>query len=78
MGQDSKHLLEVRFSELSIQLDIPFVAGEKYFFEIIVIQGSLIKIGVSRAISKLDQVGYNHYKAFCDTSEGWAIYNGET
>lgn len=45
-------------------------AGGKYAFFIHVLNGSLIKIGVSRNFISYDT-------AFCDTDEGWAMYNGE-
>ena len=51
--------------------DMPFTQGEKYYFEISIKKGNLVKIGVSRRISNLNG-------AFCDTKDGWAIYNGET
>ena len=48
-----------------------FTEKERYYFEIQVIKGTLIKIGVSRRIKSLNQ-------AFTDGPEGWGIYNGET
>ena len=48
-----------------------FTERERYYFEIQVIKGTLIKIGVSRRIKSLNQ-------AFTDGPEGWGIYNGET
>ena len=45
--------------------------GGRYFFQVQIVKGILIKIGVSVA-------GINPDKAFCDTDEGWAFYNGET
>lgn len=50
--------------------NMPFLPGEKYFFQIQINKGSLIKIGVSRKDIELAQ-------AFSDTESGWAIYNGE-
>jgi len=49
----------------------PFTAKERYYFEIQVIKGTLIKIGVSRKMKSLNM-------AFTDGPEGWGIYNGET
>lgn len=50
--------------------DVPLVAGGKYFFKVKINNGSLIKIGVCRKSVNIEQ-------AFCDTEEGWALYNGE-
>ena len=44
--------------------------GNKYYFEIKIIKGNLIKIGVSKSQNFLDE-------AFCDGDKGWDIYNGE-
>jgi hypothetical protein len=49
-----------------------FTAGGKYYFEIFINKGQLMKIGVCRP-SPL-----NLEEAFCDTVHGWGIYNGET
>ena len=46
--------------------------GGKYYFEIFVNKGQLIKVGVCRP-SPL-----NLEEAFSDTVNGWGIYNGET
>ena len=49
-----------------------FTEGGRYYFEVFINKGQLIKIGVSRPnITNLES-------AFCDTNEGWAIYNGQT
>ena len=48
-----------------------FTEKERYYFEVQVVKGTLIKIGVSRKMSNLNQ-------AFTDGPEGWGIYNGET
>lgn len=45
-------------------------SGGKYYFEIKIIQGSLIKFGICRYNFPKDQ-------AFCDSDEGFGIYNGE-
>lgn len=50
---------------------VAFTEKERYYFEIQVLKGTLIKIGVSRRIKSLNQ-------AFTDGPEGWGIYNGET
>ena len=47
-----------------------FIPGDKYYFEIYITKGSLIKIGVSRPTVQLNE-------AFSDTKDGWAIYNGQ-
>ena len=44
--------------------------GGRYFFEVQINSGQLIKIGVCR--SNIDSE-----RAFCDTTDGWAFYNGE-
>ena len=44
--------------------------GGRYFFEVQINSGQLIKIGVCR--SNIDSE-----RAFCDTADGWAFYNGE-
>jgi len=46
-----------------------FIPGDKYYFEIYITKGSLIKIGVSRPSVSLTE-------AFSDSKDGWAIYNG--
>ncbi len=46
-----------------------FRPGDKYYYEIYIIKGTLIKIGVARPDVKLTE-------AFSDTKDGWAIYNG--
>ena len=46
-----------------------FHPGDKYYYEIYILKGALIKIGVARPHVKLTG-------AFSDTKEGWAIYNG--
>ena len=47
------------------------VAGLKYYFEIELIKGNLMKIGVCRKDAPFEQM------SFCDTDQGWAVYNGE-
>jgi hypothetical protein len=44
-------------------------AGNKYYFEITICKGHLFKIGVCRKDAPYE-------KAFSDTDEGWAIFNG--
>ena len=46
-----------------------FLPGDKYYVEVYIIRGSLIKIGVARPTSKLNE-------AFSDSKDGWGIYNG--
>lgn len=46
-----------------------FIPGDKYYFEIYITKGSLIKIGVSRPWASLTE-------AFSDSKDGWGIYNG--
>ena len=49
-----------------------FTEGGRYYFEIFINKGQLVKIGVSRP-------NINQFEAaFCDTNDGWAIYNGQT
>jgi len=43
--------------------------GAKHYFQIKIHKGSLMKIGVCRQNTQ-QNVG------FCDTEEGWGIYNG--
>jgi len=50
--------------------NVAFTPGNKYYFEIFVSKGSLIKIGVSRGDVNVEE-------AFSDGPKGWAIYNGE-
>eukprot|EP00347_Sterkiella_histriomuscorum_P003770 403363015 len=50
--------------------DQPFKAGGRYYFQVQLNQGNLVKIGVSRKDIQADQ-------AFSDSQSGWAIYNGE-
>ena len=45
--------------------------GSKHYFEIKVCKGSLLKIGVTRSNINFEK------QAFCDSSNGWGIYNGE-
>lgn len=46
--------------------------GGRYYFEIFINKGNLIKIGVCRPnVTKLEE-------AFSDNLNGWAIYNGQT
>jgi len=47
-----------------------FKAGRKYYFEVTITKGKLIKLGVARPDANLEE-------AFCDGSKGWALYNGE-
>lgn len=49
-----------------------FTAGGRYYFELFINKGQLIKIGVCRPSP------VNLEEAFCDNTNGWAIYNGET
>ncbi|KAM3133207.1 hypothetical protein pb186bvf_014635 [Paramecium bursaria] len=51
--------------------DLQFVPGNRYYFEIVIDKGSLIKIGVCTVN------GVFKDQAFSDTEDGWAIYNGE-
>ena len=55
--------------------------GGRYYFEIEIIQGQLLKIGVAKNRDNIDQVNYipstEKLQAFCDSADGWAIYNGE-
>lgn len=53
--------------------------GGRYFFQVQVIRGVLLKIGVSKAGANPDKVRKSSIKlqAFCDTDEGWGMYNGE-
>ncbi len=46
-----------------------FLPGDKYYFEIEILKGNLIKIGIARPHIKLNE-------AFSDTLNGWGIYNG--
>jgi len=49
-----------------------FSAGGRYYFEIFINKGQLIKIGICRpSITNLEE-------AFSDGVQGWAIYNGQT
>ena len=49
-----------------------FSEGGRYYFEIFINKGQLIKIGICRpTVSNLEE-------AFSDTINGWAIYNGQT
>lgn len=49
-----------------------FAQGGKYYFEVFINKGELFKIGVARPEYE------SLLEAFCDSSMGWAIYNGET
>lgn len=49
-----------------------FYAGGRYYFELFLNKGQLVKIGVCRPTP------LNLEEAFCDTVNGWGIYNGET
>lgn len=49
-----------------------FVEGGRYYFEIFINKGQLVKIGVCRPTP------LNLEEAFSDTIHGWGIYNGET
>ncbi|CAD8080475.1 unnamed protein product [Paramecium sonneborni] len=51
--------------------DQEFTPGYKYYYEIKILKGSLIKIGVCT------KNGLFQDQAFSDNEEGWAIYNGE-
>lgn len=49
-----------------------FTEGGRYYFEIFINKGQLIKIGVCRpTVTHLEE-------AFSDGLNGWAIYNGQT
>jgi hypothetical protein len=49
-----------------------FTEGGRYYFEIFINKGQLIKIGVCRpSLTNLEE-------AFSDGVHGWAIYNGQT
>lgn len=54
----------------SVVGNLAFTEGNKYYFEIYVIKGSLIKIGVTKSFGLIEE-------AFSDNPKGWAIYNGE-
>ena len=45
-------------------------AGQRYYFEIRILAGNLFKIGVCRKNAPYE-------KAFSDSLEGWALFNGE-
>lgn len=66
--------LKVRVTEGSgfktVLGNMAFKPGGKYYFEVFIIKGNLIKIGVSR-----DSINFE--EAFSDSLNGWAIYNGE-
>ena len=47
------------------------VAGQLYYFEIQLLKGNLMKVGVCRQDAPFEQ------NSFCDTDQGWAVYNGE-
>lgn len=47
-----------------------FTEGGRYYFEIFINKGHLLKIGVCRPDVGLEE-------AFSDTAKGWGIYNGE-
>ena len=47
-----------------------FYEGNRYYFEIFLNRGAQLKIGVCRRA--------RYEGAFCDTANGWAIYNGQT
>ena len=47
-----------------------FTEGNRYYFEIFIHKGQLLKIGVCRPDVGLEE-------AFCDTVKGYGIYNGE-
>lgn len=49
-----------------------FVAGGRYYYELFINKGQLIKIGVCRPNPS------NLEEAFSDSLNGWGIYNGET
>lgn len=50
--------------------DTAMEQGGRYYFQVLIKHGSLVKIGVSRKDINMEQ-------AFCDNNNGWAIYNGE-
>ncbi len=47
-----------------------FLPGNTYYWEIKILKGKLIKIGVCRTHVKTSE-------AFSDTMDGWAIYDGQ-
>ena len=49
-----------------------FTEGGRYYFEIFINKGQLLKIGVCRPTV------INLEEAFSDSMNGWAIYNGQT
>jgi hypothetical protein len=67
---DSVGFKSVRGDSVSYPLPQTLEAGGKYYFEIKVIKGKLLKIGVCRP-------GADMSKAFSDTELGWAMFNGE-
>ena len=44
--------------------------GQNYFFMIKIVKGGFCKVGVCRRKAPVEM-------AFCDTEDGWALYNGE-
>ena len=71
MARDLKQYLEPKYGYIFLYsfIEKEFIPGDKYYFEIYITKGSLIKIGVSRPGVALNE-------AFSDTKDGWAIYNG--
>ena len=51
--------------------DQPMLRGGKYYFEISLLKGDLLKIGICKQDSPFEQ------NSFCDDYRGWAVYNGE-
>lgn len=47
-----------------------FTEGGRYYFEIFLNKGHMFKIGVCRPDIEFEE-------AFCDTTNGWGIYNGQ-
>ena len=54
----------------SVVADQPMTPGGRYFFQVQIKSGSLFKIGVCSRRQSPEH-------AFCDTEQGWAIYNGQ-
>lgn len=63
-----------------------FTAGNRYYFEIKILKGTLIKVGIARPNALIEEVNLIKnaaiinklsFKAFSDNEDGWAIYNGE-
>ena len=69
-GSGFKTVLGTEVNSWNVVLNTKeFIPGDKYYFEILITKGSLIKIGVSRPSVSLTE-------AFSDSKDGWGIYNG--